>query len=418
MVRALQFCARDVTVEKLLLPLIDRLTEEGLEVVSACTPGRYTPSLIQRGYALRGVEVDRRFSPRSNARSVWDLYRLLRRERFDVVHVHTPVAAAIGRVAARMAGVPITLYTAHGFYHHENMRWRNRQACVWAERLLGRLTHTLMTQSQEDAASAVSEGISPPERVVWIGNGVDISQFTPGPPAAEARQFFGIPAPAPVVGFMGPIIAEKGALELVDAFQETLISVPGAYLLLAGDVINGDRDLRTKEVIRRKLEGQGLSSRIIFAGYQEDISNFMGAIDLFTLPSHREGMPRSIIEAMASGKPVIATDIRGCREEVVHELTGLIVPLRDSRALAQAMTRILSDPVLAQQMGRQGRQRAEAKYNERDVLDREVQVYRKLIKQRLHQDAFTDSPTETAHPNGENHGTAPPYVAPRNRTGH
>jgi glycosyltransferase involved in cell wall biosynthesis len=106
----------------------------------------------------------------------------------------------------------------------------------------------------------------------------------------------------------------------------------------------------------------------------------MQAIDLFTLPSHREGMPRSIIEAMASGKPVVATDIRGCREEVVHDLTGLIVPLRDRQALAQAMTLILSDSGLARRMGSQGRQRAEDLYNERDVLDREIQVYRNLTK--------------------------------------
>jgi glycosyltransferase involved in cell wall biosynthesis len=239
----------------------------------------------------------------------------------------------------------------------------------------------------------------------------------PGPASAESKRFFGIPESAPVAGFMGPIIAEKGALELVDAFQETLLLVPDAYLLLAGDVINGDRDLRTKDVIRRKLEGKDLSSRIIFAGYQEDISNFMQAIDLFTLPSHREGMPRSIIEAMASGKPVVATDIRGCREEVVHDGTGLIVPLRDSGALARALTRLLSDSDLAQRMGRQGRQRAEAMSDARDVLDREVQVYRKLIKQRLHQDAFTDSPAKTAHSDGKQSGTAPPNVAPGNRTG-
>ncbi|MDA0734738.1 MAG: glycosyltransferase family 4 protein [Chloroflexi bacterium] len=408
MVRVLQFCARDVTVQKLLLPLIDRLTGDGFEVVSACTPGRYTPDLIEQGYALRAVEVDRRFSPRSNAKSVWDLYRLLRREHFDVVHVHTPVAAAVGRVAAKMAGVPIILYTAHGFYHHENMRWRTRQACVWAERILGKATHTLMTQSQEDAASAVSEGIRPADRVVWIGNGVDISQFQPGPASAKDKQSFGIPGSAPVAGFMGPIIAEKGALELVDAFAQTVKSVPDAYLLLAGDVINGDRDLHTKEVIRQKLEGNKLSSRIIFAGYQEDISSFMRAIDLFALPSHREGMPRSIIEAMASGKPVVATDIRGCREEVIHDLTGLIVPLRDSQALSQAMTKILSDPALARRMGDEGRQRAEDLYDEKDVLDREVQVYRKLVKEKLHQDAFTASPTQARTPQREEPGIAKP----------
>ena len=195
-VRVLQISARDVTVKKLLLPLINRLTDQGYEVVSACTPGRYTPNLMEQGYAMRAINIDRRFSPQSNAKSVWDLYRLLRREPFDVVHVHTPVAAAAGRVAARLARVPIVLYTAHGFYHHDNMRWRTRQACVWAERLLGKTTDTLMTQSQEDADSAVRDGIRPSERVAWIGNGVDISQFQPGPASPQAKELFNIPGSA------------------------------------------------------------------------------------------------------------------------------------------------------------------------------------------------------------------------------
>jgi glycosyltransferase involved in cell wall biosynthesis len=177
----------------------------------------------------------------------------------------------------------------------------------------------------------------------------------------------------------------------VDAFAKTLQAVPDAYLLLAGDVINGDRDLQTKEIIRQKIEGSQLATRIIFAGYQEDITNFMRAIDLFTLPSHREGMPRSIIEAMASGKPVVATDIRGCREEVVPGVTGIIVPLRDSDALSQAFVRILSDLALAHRMGDQGRRRAEALYDEHDVLEREVQVYLRLVQEKLHQNAFAKS---------------------------
>lgn len=394
-VRVLQVCARDVTVQKLLLPLIDRLTEEGYEVVSACTPGRYTPALIARGYSIRPVNVDRRITPWANARSIWELYRLMRRERFDIVHMHTPVAAALGRIAAWMAGVPVIIYTAHGFYHHENMRWRNRQVCVGTERLLGKVTDMLLTQSQEDALSAVLDGIRPAGKVTWIGNGVDIRQFPPGPPSPEAKASFGIPPAAPVVGFMGPIIAEKGVLELVEGFEQALKSVPDAYLLMAGDTINGDRDLGTKEVIRARVEKGELASRVTFAGYQEDISSFMQAIDLFALPSHREGMPRSIIETMASGKPVIATNIRGCREEIVHNVTGLIAPLRDSEALGQAMARILSDPALAQRMGDAGRQRAEELYDERLVLDREAQVYQKLVEEKLHQNAFGKSPART-----------------------
>jgi glycosyltransferase involved in cell wall biosynthesis len=207
---------------------------------------------------------------------------------------------------------------------------------------------------------------------------------------------------------MGPIIAEKGALELVDAFKKTLKAVPDAYLLLAGDVINGDRDLRTKEIIRQKIEGSQLATRIIFAGYQEDITRFMQAIDLFTLPSHREGMPRSIIEAMASGKPVVATNIRGCREEVVRGVTGIIVPLRDSDALYQAFVRILSDPRLARRMGNEGRRRAEELYDERNVLEREVQVYVRLAEEKLHQDAFAKSPAQAGAQHEESRGVGEP----------
>jgi glycosyltransferase involved in cell wall biosynthesis len=383
MVRVLQVCAQDVTVQKLLLPLIDRLKAEGYQVTSACSPGRYTSSLVARGYSMRPVNIDRRITPLANARSVWELFRLMRRERFDVVHVHTPVAAALGRLAAWLAGVPIVIYTAHGFFHHENMRSRNRRACVWVERLLGRATDMLFTQSQEDALSAVQDGIRPSDKVQCIGNGVDITAFQPGPSRPEAKTSFGIPPTAPVVGFMGPIIAEKGVVELVQGFEQAIQAVPDAYLLMAGDVINGDRDLATKEIIRAKVGHGQLASRVVFAGYQEDISGFLQAIDLFALPSHREGMPRSIIEAMASGKPVVATDIRGCREEIVHDVTGMLVPLRDSEALGRAMARILADPDLGRRMGDQGRQRAEELYDEQRVLDRQVIAYWSLVQRVL-----------------------------------
>ena len=133
----------------------------------------------------------------------------MREERFDIVHVHTPVAAALGRIAAKAAGVPVIIYTAHGFFHHENMRGRNRNICVWAERLLGRATDMLLTQSQEDASSAVEDGIRPADKVRCIGNGVDIMQFQAGSASPEAKTSFGIPTGSPVIGFMGPIIAES-----------------------------------------------------------------------------------------------------------------------------------------------------------------------------------------------------------------
>lgn len=385
MVRVLQVTTHNITVKKLLLPLIDRLTEEGYEVISACCPGRYATELTAQGYSIRPLNMERRLSLRVSVRTVWQLYNLMRREQVDIVHVHTPVAAALGRIAAWLARIPIIIYTAHGFYHHEHMRWQNKRACIWAENILGKATDMLLTQSKEDALSAVQDGINSPDQVIWIGNGVNIEQFAGNAACPEAKESFGLPPFAPVVGFLGPLIAEKGVLELLDAFEQAYKVMPDLHLLMAGDVINGDRDLQTKAIIRGKLEGTELGDRVVCPGYQEDINRFMRSIDLFVLPSHREGMPRSIIEAMASGKAVVATNIRGCREEIDHTVTGLLVPVHDREALAHAMVQILADPDLSHNMGQEGQRRARACFNEKDVLDRQVWVYQHLVEQRLHQ---------------------------------
>ena len=125
----------------------------------------------------------------------------------------------------------------------------------------------------------------------------------------------------------------------------------------------------------------------------------MEAIDVFVLPSHREGMPRSIIEAMSCGKPVVATDIRGCREEVIHEVTGLLVPIQNPGALADAMVRILSDPELSYRMGLQARQRAETLFNEQDVLVRQLRAYKTLVEKHL------DPKAGVRHQMGRRHNT-------------
>ena len=406
MVKVLQVTTHNLTVKKLLLPLIDRLTAEGYQVVSVCCPGGHTSGLRKQGYSIRSIVMNRQVSPMDSLRIVRDLYRLMRAERPDIVHVHTPIAAALGRVAARLARVPIIIYTAHGFFFHERMPWRTKKAYIWIEKLLARFTtDMLFTQSQEDAATAVSEGIYPAYQVMWIGNGVDMEQFTPSQSAPAFKEAFGIPASAPVVGFIGRLVEEKGVLELLDAFRQALSVMPELRLLMVGDntvvghqasTIHDERDRRTREFVRSKVETLGLASSIVFTGYVEDVTKLMPAIDVFVLPSHREGMPRIIIEAMASGKPVIATDIRGCREEVVHDLTGLLVPVGDTKTLSEAMVRILSEPELACRMGCEGRRRAEAMFDERDVLDRQVRVYQQLVKERLSQGVVGELNTQAS----------------------
>ena len=377
--------AVDLTVAKLLLPLMVRLRAEGHTVEAACSDGPHARALRAQGWTVHAVPVPRSLHPLRAAHALAGLTRLLRRGRYAVVHVHTPVAAALGRAAARLARVPMVVYTAHGFYFHEGMRPWAYRAVAAAERALGRWTDLLLCQSGEDAESAVRLGIVPRQRVVWIGNGVDTARFAAAatPEArARARATLGLAPEARVVGFVGRLVREKGVLELLAAFARVRQGIPDARLLLVGDTLGSDRDRGTVAALRGLLEGHGLHGAVLFAGFREEVAEALAAMDVFALPSHREGMPRTILEAMAAGLPVVATAIRGCREEVVAGVTGELVPVGDAAVLADALARLLRDPALARRLGAAGRARARAEFDEGLVLERQVAAYRRLLAER------------------------------------
>jgi lipopolysaccharide/colanic/teichoic acid biosynthesis glycosyltransferase/glycosyltransferase involved in cell wall biosynthesis len=380
--KVLQVTASDTTASKLLLPLIDRLAGEGYEVHIACSDGDYVPGLRERGYTVHAIRIDRCIRPLSNLRSLWRLYCLMKRGHFDIVHVHSPVAAVLGRLAARAARVPVVIYTAHGFYFHDLMSPWARRLNVTLEKAFGWITDIIFTQSGEDAVTAVKEGICSRENVLCIGNGVDVKRFN-GDDSNGARNKLGFAEEDKVVGFVGRIVSEKGVLELFKAMRQVIEDIPAARLLLVGDTLDSDRDRQAKKAMVRWLSQDGLASRVLLAGLIEDVPEVMSAIDVLALPSYREGMPRTIIEAMASGKPVVATDIRGCREEVVHGSSGLLVPVKDSAELASAIKTILADPELARRMGMAGRYRALELFDERLVLDKQLRAYRRIIREKL-----------------------------------
>jgi len=383
-IKVLQVTAVDITVKYLLLPLVDRLKKEGYNVQVVSSPGRYTDELKQDGYIVNTVDIGRKIRPIANLKAIFALYRLIRREKFDIVHVHSPLAAMLGRVAAKMARAPIVIYTAHGFYFHENMRKKKRRLVIWMEKILARVcTDILLLQSGEDRATAVKEGIALPQNAVWISNGVDINKFKPGSPDEKLRSSFGIKKEDKVIGFAGRIVREKGIEELVAAVGIIKKRVPSVKLLIAGDTLGSDRDKGTKEKIKNIIAKNDLNENVIFAGLRNDMSRIYALLDVFVLPSYREGMPRSILEAMASAKPVVATDIRGSREEVAHGVTGKIVPVGEVNPLAEAISEILLDKKLAIKMGEAGRKRVEEEFNEEMVLDKEVEIYKRLSAERI-----------------------------------
>lgn len=372
--KIIQICAVDFTAYHLLRPLGLALRDSGYEVSFCCSPGEGLDRLEQEGFSVFRIPISRSYNIFSHTVSLFRLYSLMRREDFDIVHTHTPVAGLLGRIAAKVAGVPWIVYTAHGFYFHEDMRGVLRSVMRSIERFGASISNLIFVQSGEDLEEAAKSGIAPVKKLVHIGNGVDPAIFgreVNAEAAAAVREELGIEG-GPVIGFTGRIVREKGAVEFVKAAGIVSRKMPGAMFIMIGAPLESDRDGCFTE-IESLVESEGLSGRLVMTGYRNDVPVILSLLDLFAMPSYREGMPRSLLEAMASGLPVVATDIRGCREEVVDGETGLLVPPRDYYALGEAVLKILSDGDLAAGMGRAGRERVLDHFDERTVTGLQVE---------------------------------------------
>jgi glycosyltransferase involved in cell wall biosynthesis len=365
-----QLCTVDFTLYHFLRPLMHALREQGHDVVGVCADGELVEQVREDGFRVETAPLVRSINPLQNLAASRELRQLFARENFDMVHTHTPVGAFVGRLAAKRAGVPKIVYTAHGFYFHENMPALRRAAHIGIEWIAGRATHTLFTQSEEDAETARRLGLCKTGDILAIGNGSDPAVYRPAEDRTarqKMRAAIGTPDERVVILMTGRLVAEKGYGELIEAMRNV-----DAELWAVGARLSSDHAAGINDVIKMAEQDPGLRERIRFLGYRQDMPELLRAADIFTLPSHREGMPRSIIEAMLTGLPVVATDIRGSREEVVHDQTGLLVPVRNADALANALQSLVADPRLRSRMGAAGLERARALFDERLVTARQL----------------------------------------------
>ena len=378
----LHLCAVGFTVKNLLLPQIDYLLTRGLSVEIACSPGQDVEELKKRGYIIHSIQIDRKIDPVSNLKSIEQLTKLIRQKQYDLVHVHTPVASVLGRVAAKLAGVKSIVYTAHGFYFHDNMPVNQYRFYHSVERVTGWMSDLILTQSREDLVTAEKTGLCAPQKLRYLGNGVDVERFCRSnlvpQHQQQLRQSLNLPDSAfPIIGMTGRITAEKGYLELIEALAKLRFQFPNIHLLVIGGQLSSERDAFQSQ-LSHLIQQQNLDKYVTFTGFRSDIPELLGLVDVFTLPSYREGLPRSILEAMAMQLPIVATDIRGCREAVVDGQTGLIVPPQNSEKLAEALGKLLADASMRESFGKTGRQRVEAEYDERFVFERLAACYEEL----------------------------------------
>jgi glycosyltransferase involved in cell wall biosynthesis len=336
-----------------VMALCRKLAERGHEVTVICPHGRLLTEELRR----RGTNL---WTPCTTGKvDLLTLARLaarLRRDRAELIHAHLSTASLIGSLAARIAGVP-AVATVHGL---------NSRTCF-------RFAHRLIAVSNAVRCHLVAQGV-PESRISVIYNGIDFARYQQAPDAAALRDRLGVAAGEPLIGAVGRLGPEKGHAHLIEAAAILIVreSLPVRLMIVGGG--------RSRQALEQLARRCGIADRVIFAGFQSDVMPYEAALDVFCLPSLKEGLSLSALEAMALGKPVVASRVGGTPEVVADGETGVLVEPANPEALAQALAALLGDPQRARVMGRAGRERVARLFDLERMVDEIEALYRALIR--------------------------------------
>lgn len=322
------------------------------------------------------VPMHRGIAPLADLLSLLRLWRLLGIRRPDMVEFSTPKAGLLGMIAARVRRVPQRIYMLRGL-KLETASGIKRLILLAAERLAASCAHVVLCNSESLRAQAIALKLAPAAKLRLLGegssNGVDIEHFSPGP--CHLRPFLGISDRAPVVGFVGRLTRDKGLPELIRAFDLILHAEPSARLLLVGWFDDGDDALNGN--LRARIQNH---PHMHCTGFVGDTAPYYRAMDVLVLPTWREGFPNVVLEAAATGIPVITTECTGARDSVISEVTGLLIPPGYPQAISEAVLKLVRDPQRSRRMGHAARARVVDHFRENRVLGLTADYYLSLLE--------------------------------------
>jgi glycosyltransferase involved in cell wall biosynthesis len=322
--------------------------------------------------------LHREISPLEDARAIVRLAQLIREERPHILHTHTAKAGAVGRIAALLAGgarPPIIVHTFHGHVLRGYFNPLTTLGFRTLERWLARVTTRLIAVSPEVRDDLVRLGVARREKFTVIRLGIELGERVGGDDELrrETRRQLGVGPDAFMVGWVGRMTAVKRTEDVVRAFRELLDREVDAYLCLVGDGPDRPR-------LERLAHELGIVRRCLFLGYQDDVAPYYEAIDALLLPSVNEGTPVSVIEALAAGRPAVATSVGGVPDIVRDGVDGYLVQVGDAAKLGQRLAELAADPARRDEMGRDGRERVVERYAVARLVDEIDALYRELLK--------------------------------------
>lgn len=358
-IRLAHVCSSDLSIPALMAfcrPLVQR----GWEITMITPPGPHVESLKAERIAWLPFALQRRIHPASDVIGTVQLARYLRHGKFDIVHTHNIKSGQIGRVVAAAMHVPIVVHTIHGMAYSRDTPPLKRFAHATLEKIASLGCDMVFSQSREDRDMYLATRVIAPEKLMVIGNGIDLRKFDPAQldPSlrASTRRSLGLGTDEILVFSAGRLIVEKGFLELFEAHDIARRQDPRIRLAIAGAIDERVDTLDAPTLDAARARG------ILLLDRRNDMPALYAAADVVTLPSWHEGMPRVLMEGAAMGKPLLATDACGCREIVQPPRNGLLVPVRDAKALARAMLTLAGDEALRARLGKENAIEARERY--------------------------------------------------------
>ncbi len=355
---------------------LDAMNNAGLKTTVICADDPQIRNFIPQQTEFVPMPFSRVSSPASDLKILWKLYRLFRNKKFDIAQYSTPKASLLGSIAAFLARVPIRIYILWGLYYMGQSGLK-KFVLKSLEKLICRLSTDIVPIAHEMVDFVESEGLAERSKCEVMLNGsacgIDLQKFDPEKCQHfrnEVRNELNIPEYATVIGTIARLTGDKGINELVEAFNIICEQIPLLYLLLVGDQEEKDRLL---PAIERAISN---NPRIKAVGWQKDPLLYYAAMDVFCLPTYREGFGKVNLEAQAMGLPVVSTNVIGPRESIKDGETGFLVEAQNSKALVEPLKKLVLDSELRKDMGQKGRKRIEQMFDSKDVM-------RAIVKHRL-----------------------------------
>ena len=344
----------DRTIFHFRLKLLNELKLSGFvtHVAAKSTNQNYSKIISGHGHVFHDIDINRNISPYNILKGINDIRRIIRDNNIEMVHTHTPIGGAIGRIAANKENVKIVFHTTGGWYFHENMNKLKHFLFVQIEKYLARKTNVIFSVNHEDIETAKYYNIATKNEIVYSGPaGVNLDRFKSchNFDKNERKSSFGYNPHCIIVGMIGRLVWEKGYKEFIECVELFITNNSNSPIKF---IIIGDGP--DSELIKNYADKLSVSQHIDFLGYRNDIPDLLLIMDIFLFPSHREGVPVGVQEAMISKLPVIAFNIRGCRELICNNKSGFIVPYIDVQKMYEKLKILFYNADLRIKFGEKG----------------------------------------------------------------